>query len=245
MLGVLVWFAAGCVSNPGGSDPASVPAPEPVPPSDHSRTQAEVLEGIVEAAPASQAGLIQVALDLIKTFEDWVPKPYDDPAGFCTIGHGHLIAKDACKKVLPRDGFVDGVEISEEQGEIILKKDLGTAEAAVNELVKVELKAHEFGALTSFTFNVGRKNLANSTLLRVLNRGDRDAAANEFPRWAKAGGKVLKGLQRRRRCERALFADELVLGEGDVFDRTTCQDEVGLTSKGPLIDLDVGEGAPQ
>lgn len=68
-----------------------------------------------------------------------------------------------------------------------------------------KLTQHEFDALADFTFNVGCHAFATSTLLQKLNRGDVTGAANEFPKWDRANGKVLLGLQRRRTAERALF----------------------------------------
>uniref|UniRef100_UPI00301DB766 lysozyme n=1 Tax=Serratia liquefaciens TaxID=614 RepID=UPI00301DB766 len=48
-------------------------------------------------------------------------------------------------------------------------------------------------------------NFRTSTLLKKLNAGDNDGAAQEFGRWIHAGGKALPGLVRRREVERALF----------------------------------------
>jgi len=57
----------------------------------------------------------------------------------------------------------------------------------------------------SFSFNVGLGNFQSSTLRSKLNRGDYEGASNEFPKWRKAGGKILKGLVKRRADERNLF----------------------------------------
>jgi len=54
---------------------------------------------------------------------------------------------------------------------------------------------------------LGAANLESSTLRRLLNAGDHEAAAEQFPRWNKAGGKVLAGLVRRREAERDLFLE--------------------------------------
>ncbi|MCK2118973.1 lysozyme, partial [Pseudomonas juntendi] len=59
----------------------------------------------------------------------------------------------------------------------------------------------------SFTYNLGAANLESSTLRRLLNSGDYAGAADQFPRWNKAGGKVLAGLTRRRAAERDLFLE--------------------------------------
>jgi len=89
--------------------------------------------------------------------------------------------------------------------DVLLKNDLNVFEKAVGELVKVKLSQSQFDALVSFAFNVGSGALKRSTLLRKLNAGNYVDAANEFHRWNKAKGKVLKGLSRRRASEAYLF----------------------------------------
>jgi len=69
----------------------------------------------------------------------------------------------------------------------------------------LKVNDNEFSALLSFTFNLGIGNLRSSTLLKLLNAGDRAGAADQFPRWNRAGGRELLGLTRRRAAERALF----------------------------------------
>jgi GH24 family phage-related lysozyme (muramidase) len=65
---------------------------------------------------------------------------------------------------------------------------------------------HQFDAIVSFAYNVGIGNLTNSTLLKKHKAADYAAAANEFGKWNKAAGKVMKGLTRRRAAEAALYA---------------------------------------
>ena len=48
-------------------------------------------------------------------------------------------------------------------------------------------------------------NLQRSTIRMKVNRGDFEGAAEGFLDWNKAGGKVLKGLDARRKDEKALF----------------------------------------
>ncbi|EAA7932780.1 lysozyme, partial [Salmonella enterica subsp. enterica] len=87
----------------------------------------------------------------------------------------------------------------------LLKTGLVGYESDVSRLVKVRLTQGQFDALVSFAYNLGARTLSTSTLLRKLNAGDYAGAADEFLCWNKAGGKVLKGLTRRREAERALF----------------------------------------
>ena len=134
-------------------------------------------------------------LDLIKHFEGFSPLEYTCVGGKRTIGYGHVIC--------PGEDFTAGV--TEEQAEELLAEDVGIAEEAVIRLVEVPLTPHQFDALVSFVFNVGRRNFEGSTLLRRLNAGDYDGAAGEFKRWKYAGGRVCRGLVRRREAEAELF----------------------------------------
>ena len=83
--------------------------------------------------------------------------------------------------------------------------DIARFEAVVNRVIKIPLKQNQFDALVSFAYNLGATNLSNSTLLRKLNSKDYKGAAAEFPKWNKAGGKVMNGLTKRRNAEMELF----------------------------------------
>ena len=61
----------------------------------------------------------------------------------------------------------------------------------------------QFDALMSFHYNTGA--IARATLTRKHRQGDRAGAAEEFGRWTRAGGKVLRGLVRRRAAEAELY----------------------------------------
>ncbi|KRJ11905.1 lysozyme [Acinetobacter nosocomialis] len=69
----------------------------------------------------------------------------------------------------------------------------------------VEGGAKKRPGTVSLTYNIGSGAFKNSTLLKKLNKGDYQGAADQFLVWNKAGGKVMKGLVRRREAERALF----------------------------------------
>lgn len=120
---------------------------------------------------------------------------YPDSVGVWTIGVGHT------------NGVVPGMTITQEEADDLLSEDLANAEAAVNSLVKVPLSQPQFNALVSFTFNLGKGALQESTLLRKLNAGDYEGAAAEFPRWCHAGNEVLPGLVKRRAAEQAMFTE--------------------------------------
>ena len=146
----------------------------------------------------------EAGLGIIKSFEGWSSPPYLCPAGRWTIGWGSTWDIDG--------NAVTGnhPDIDEEHGTDLLKRELRHVESAIGKLIKVPLTEGQFSALASWAFNVGTGAMQRSTLRMKLNRGQYEDAADEFPKWRRAGGRVLKGLVRRRAAERALFAGDLV-----------------------------------
>lgn len=140
--------------------------------------------------------------------EGWVPTRYLDFAGVPTIGYGHAIQ--------PGETFPD--RLSKAQGLELLRRDLGTAEAAINDAVKVALNQAQFDALVALTFNIGTGAFRSSTLLKKLNAGDYAGASEEFARWRIADGKVSAVLVGRRKRERAMF-DSTPPGQPPVDER--------------------------
>lgn len=140
---------------------------------------------------------------LITEFEGFVPNWYPDPAHgwkVATCCYGHTDAAGA-----PFYEDTKAKKFTKAEGMEILRRDLGQYENAVNRAVKVPLNPNQYGALVSFTYNLGAANLEKSTLVKKLNAGDYAGAALEFKKWNKAGGKVFPGLTRRREAERQLF----------------------------------------
>lgn len=193
------------------------------------------------AAPSTQTRpLFPLALGLIKEFEGWSAVAYNDPSDYCTIGYGHLIALEPCTSELLQ-GADFSAPISPSQGDEILRGDTVTARRAVTDLVPINLNDQQFGALTSFVFNVGKGNFEKSTMLRLLRLGDVEAAATQFSRWTKSKGQVLGGLVDRRACEESLFRGTLRAGVGGTFRRQNCQTSSAVPAGQPLIDVLVGE----
>lgn len=140
---------------------------------------------------------------MISEFEGFSATLYDDPAGHCTIGYGHLVHRGRCDGSEPAQ-FRRG--LSQEQARRLLRDDARPFGEAVNARVTVPLSQPQFDALVSFVYNLGPGNFASSTLLRRLNAGEYDAVPEELARWVKAGGRTLTGLVRRRAAEGELFA---------------------------------------
>ena len=137
-------------------------------------------------------------LALIKRFESFSPTVYVCPAGYPTIGYGHVLLDGE------RDHFANG--IGEEEAEDLLRRDAGIAERAVLRLIAVPLTDGQFDALCSFAFNLGGGALQRSTLRRKVNREEHSAVPAEFMKWIWAGGRRLKGLVQRREAEARLYA---------------------------------------
>ncbi|KAM7199933.1 Lysozyme-like domain containing protein [Rhypophila sp. PSN 637] len=142
-------------------------------------------------------------INLVKSFEGWVPDIYPDPDGHATVGYGHLCADPQCSDVSYP------IPLSEEDGELLLREDITIAQQCITLQTAgpVTLNDNQFGALVSWAFNVGCGNVASSTLIARLNAGEdpNTVASEELPRWKYGDGGVLPGLVRRRAAEVDLF----------------------------------------
>lgn len=150
------------------------------------------------------------AIEMIKHHEGVRLKPYRCPARLWTVGVGHVIDpahgkvkyEERMSLKIP-DGW--NRTLTNEEVDQILRTDLNRFERGVLRLCPGNLTQGQFDALVSFAFNVGLGNLQRSGLRMKVNRKEFESAADEFMKWTKAGGKVLKGLVNRRKDERALF----------------------------------------
>lgn len=134
-------------------------------------------------------------IKIIKHYEGVRLKAYQDAVGVWTIGYGHT-----------GPDVYEGMTIAQEQAEKLLARRLvDEFEPAVMGALRIRPSQHEFDAMVSLAYNIGVGAFANSTLVKRFNSMDTMGAANEFLRWDKAGGKLLKGLRRRRAAERARF----------------------------------------
>lgn len=134
-------------------------------------------------------------LRLLKRCEGFRSHTYLDIAGIPTIGYGH--------RLVVGESFEAGVD--EAQAAELLAYDVRAAELAVNRLVKVLLSQGQFDALVDFVFNLGAGRLAGSTLLRELNAGRYDEAAEQLTRWDHSGAKEIEALKARRAAEVQLW----------------------------------------
>lgn len=142
--------------------------------------------------------LNDASLDLIKDFEGWRAKAYKDAVGVWTIGYGHT-------SMAGPPNVKAGMVITKKEGEKMLQKDLQKYAKAVDDAVNVTLTDNQFGALVSFCYNVGPTNFRKSSVLRYVNAGNFKGVPARLKLWNKAGGRVLRGLTRRRVAEGKLF----------------------------------------
>lgn len=135
------------------------------------------------------------ALNLIKQFESCSLTAYPDPASKdgspITIGYGHT-----------GHGIKLGQTITQQEAESCLQLDAMAAAWALHDL---QLNQNQFDALVSFVFNIGVGAFRGSHLCRYLEMKNYTAASKEFLKWDHAGGKVVKGLAKRRQAEKELF----------------------------------------
>lgn len=187
------------------ASPTTVSFPDldkPVPGIFLDTTRAALPQGFV-LRPVYDKGLT-----LTKVSEGFVPRLYNDPAGYCTIAYGHLIKKRRCDGSEPREFFP---QVSEPRGTALLVEDMATAQYAVMTMVRdsASLTDGQYAALVDFTFNVGTENLRRSTLLRLVNARKYDQLPREWSKWVLAGGKTYPGLVTRRARELDLFFEGL------------------------------------
>lgn len=134
-------------------------------------------------------------ISLICNFEGFRDKAYQDVVGVWTIGYGFT------------KGVVEGMTITPNGAKIRLQDELTEYERAVENACTIPPNQNQFDALVSFAFNVGCAGMRRSSVIKAHNRGDFDSAARAFALWNKAGGKVYRGLVRRRASEASLYLE--------------------------------------
>lgn len=141
-----------------------------------------------------------VGVALLKRFEGFSGRPYQDSVGVWTIGYGHT------------EGVGPGTpHITEPQASALLTRDLNRKYAPAVNALRLPLNQNQFDALVPFGYNLGVGIFGPShTIGQALRRKAWRAAADSMLLYDKAGGRVLEGLRRRRVAERALFLKPVV-----------------------------------
>jgi GH24 family phage-related lysozyme (muramidase) len=208
----------------------------------HAQSQSWSYAHEVESYALSPTNSLQIStsgLDLISNFEGFSGTLYDDQAGLCTIGFGHLVHRGRCGTNFTAEApYLNGITRTDALA--LLRQDAQSAARTVNSNVTIALNQNQFDALTSLVFNIGSGSFSSSTLLRHLNAGRIDSAANEFPRWNKVRiNGVLQpsqGLTNRRQAERALFLTPIVSSTKSLFfDLSSETEEYVVPSRDNLL----------
>ena len=135
----------------------------------------------------------------IKSKEGLKLNAYLCPANKWTIGYGNTFYENGIA-VKKED------RITKERAEQLFFNILIQFSKKVKTIVKSKINDNQFSALVSFAYNVGIGNLQKSTLLKLVNENPNNPLIrNEFMRWNKAGGKVLRGLTNRRKFESDIY----------------------------------------
>tara|TARA_R100001594_G_scaffold107562_1_gene142188 strand:- start:196 stop:642 length:447 start_codon:yes stop_codon:yes gene_type:complete len=138
-------------------------------------------------------------LAIIKKWEGWRESPYLCSASRWTIGWGSTWDINGAP-IRPDHG-----NITRKEGEALLRREMRHVETAIDRLIPSEMTDNMHGAVCSFAYNLGTGALQRSTLRSMILRGAYEDAADQFLRWVRAGGRILRGLQLRRAEERELF----------------------------------------
>ena len=138
-------------------------------------------------------------LEIIKYYEGWSSSVYQCPAGRWTQGWGSTWDHRG-NPITSNNSDIDEIT-----GESYLRREISHVEKAIGQLVKAELTQNMFDSICSFCYNCGTGAFQRSTMKMKLNRGDYLGASDEFKRWCRSGGRILKGLVLRRVKEKELF----------------------------------------
>jgi lysozyme len=167
--------------------------------------------------------LSKAGADLMHKYEGYRTRPYLCPAHIWTIGYGHVLYQEQIRLPMMRPEGKTKADIPMIRKEMPLKpednrvwtkqeidelfaQDVASFERGVLRLVPGSASRQgRFDALVSISFNFGLGNLQRSSIRIKANRGEWEGAADAFLLWNKGGGKVLPGLERRRKDERTLF----------------------------------------
>ena len=136
----------------------------------------------------------------VKFFEGYKERAYICAGGVRTIGYGCTDTK-----------VVSRGKISKISADNLLREHLAEVREKVANNVSVQLTEYQLNALTSFAFNCVMTNLKRLVEGEGrLNSGNYESVEKLLPQYRIAGGKVRKGLEKRRKWELSLWKGNLV-----------------------------------
>ena len=141
-------------------------------------------------------------IDLVKDFEGFSAKAYPDPATGAepiTIGYGSTRYADGSKVKM-------GDVVTNLEAQRLLLLDLERRYNAIKNWLPYNINQNQIDAVVSFAYNCGIGAFEKSTLRKKIWANPNDPAIrDEFMKWVRAGGKIMKGLRRRRSAEAKLY----------------------------------------
>ena len=140
----------------------------------------------------------KTGIELLMFFEGYRSKAYQCDADRWTIGYGTTIYPNGVP-------VKKGDTCTKEQAMLFVFSDVLPIEKTISELVTVTLNQNQYDALVCLIYNIGRSAFTGSTMRKLLNKGDLQKAAMEFPKWNKVKKVVNEGLTKRRLKEQTLF----------------------------------------
>lgn len=140
-------------------------------------------------------------IELIKRYEGCRLTAYKCAAGVPTIGWGHT------------KGVVMGMKITQAHADAMLVEDLKVYEAPVNKYyvnAGIKLTQNQFDALVSLCYNAGAGAVTKTLLTLIKGYAVGKTSRQTLVTWwtthyIRGGGRILTGLQRRRKEEANLF----------------------------------------
>ena len=146
--------------------------------------------------------LTAAAVTSIAQYEGYKDRAYVPvPGDKVTIGYGTTQYPDGSRVKL-------GDKVTPERAMVLLKHDASRFEQAVKRCAPVPMYQHEYSAMISSTYNIGEAAFCRSTMAKKLRVGDYRGACDAMLLWNKQGGKVLRGLTKRREAERRMCLGE-------------------------------------
>ncbi|KAF1692665.1 lysozyme [Pseudoxanthomonas koreensis] len=141
-------------------------------------------------AVAAGAAIVALAATIVRPWEGYEPTPYLDIVGVRTVCYGQT------------GSHIENRTYSKAECEAMLQSELGKYLSELDACIHKPLRRHEWAALLSLAYNAGVPAICGSTLVRKVNAGAGPAEfCPELRKWVYAGGRKVKGLERRREAE--------------------------------------------
>lgn len=139
---------------------------------------------------------LALALTFITGWEGIYTKPYYDSVGVLTVCIGETAA----------DGVNFKKNYTVQDCKDLLVKSLVKYDEGLRSCLHpaLPLTDNMHIAFLSTTYNIGVEGFCHSSMARNVNRGNFKAACHSLRLWNKGGGRVIKGLDNRRKAEEAL-----------------------------------------